>query len=476
MSSIPENIRILWPSSATTPSGWTTDTAFNDVMPFSANSGSGTGGANTHTHNGNSHSHPGGSHSSHTYAGSLAATSPYQSCYNNYNGYYTWGTGGSGRGACHLHPSGGGLGSATTGSSGGGSGNYNSQSSLPAYYTFRVIKSDGSGDGFPANSVVLWGTASNPTTESGWTQHSGSMDKYVRGASNGGSAAGGGSHSHASSSNHTHSGGGGSHTHTGSSTSGTTSPRCGGGWGGGETCYGPCSEGVSGNHTHTRAAAGSGTASGTANAAGGGSSGGHTNAATFISVWGVTNSSDSWLEGGIGFISGETLSTFTDEDWVLCDGNNGTPNLNAAKYIKLSASGASSSTGGSSSHNHSNPGGHSHPGGGSHTHNVNTSASGSWNYPGGDGSGQGVAGHPLGSSGGSNPANQNGSHWMRPNDHSHALTSTATNASATGSYGSGTQGVVQATGVNPAYKTVTWIMAPEAPSAGGNVGMFGSNF
>ena len=62
MASIPANIRILWPSSNSTPTGWTTDTAFDNKMPFSANSGSGTGGSDTHSHTGNSHSHPGGSH------------------------------------------------------------------------------------------------------------------------------------------------------------------------------------------------------------------------------------------------------------------------------------------------------------------------------------------------------------------------------------------------------------------------------
>ncbi len=459
MASIPENVRILWPSSATTPSGWTTDTAFNNVMPYSANSGSGTGGSDNHSHTGNSHSHPGGSHGHSTPVAGVCTSS---GIYNiPYSQYMYWWPNGSGRGACHTHPAGS-LSPATTGGSSGGNGNYSAGSSLPAYYTFRVIKSDGTGDGFPANSVVLWGTASNPTTESGWSQHGGSVGKFIRGASNGGSTGGGGSHQHGSSSNHTHGGGGGSHTHS-AGNHGTSSGSGGAGGGCPEDW---CKEQVNGCHVHTTASGSSGTASGTANAAGGGTSGGATLEATYIQVWGVTNSSDSWLEGGIGFISGESLP----DDWVLCNGSNNTINLNGGKYIKLSASaGAVSGTGGSSSHNHSSPGSHSHPGGGSHDHPLSSSTTGTWNWwPPGCGGG---TGHPWGWGSGSG-----GTKVMSPNDHSHPYSSSNSSNAATGSYGSGTQGINQATGVNPAYKTVTWIMAPEEPSAGGNVGMFGANF
>ena len=461
MASIPENVRILWPSSATTPSGWTTDTAFNDVMPYSANSGSGTGGANTHSHSGNSHGHPGGSHSHST--GTLNAPSPTQGYYYSGGspplGWKYWQTGGSGKGAAHTHP-GSSLGSANTGSASGSNGNYNSQSSLPAYYTFRVIKSDGTGDGFPANSVVLWGTASNPTTQSGWSQHSGSVGKFIRGASNGGSTGGGGSHSHASNSNHTHGGGGGGHTHSGGNVTSSSGPCAGLGGG--------CDEGTNRcdiypNHAHSTPSASSASAGGGANAAGAGSSGGTTLEPTYISVWGVTNSSDSWLEGGIGFISGESLP----EDWVLCNGSNSTPNLNASKYIKLSSSGgAVSGTGGSTSHNHSGPGGHSHPaGGGSHSHPLSSSTSGTRPFHGQFGSNHGikweVAGPPRGDI------------VMCPVGHNHPMS--GTNASNTGGYGSGSQGIAAAS-FAPSYKTVNWIMAPEEPSAGGNMAMFGANF
>jgi hypothetical protein len=463
MASIPANIRILWPSSASTPSGWATDTAFNDVMPYSGNSGSGTGGADNHTHNGNSHSHPGGSHSHST---STTGSNCTQGSYYPPYGYLTWSSGGGGRGACHTHPASS-LGSTTTGGSSGSNGNYSSGSSLPSYYTFRVIKSDGSGDGFPANSVVLWNTASNPTTESGWGQHGGSVGKFVRGASNGGAAAGGGSHAHPSSGNHTHGGGGGSHTHT----AGNTSASSGSGGQNGGCVENYCRVQTNATHAHSVPSAGSGTAAGTANAASGGSAGGTTiNDPPYISVWGVTNSSNSWLEGGIGFISGDTLSTFTDEGWVSCDGNNSTPNLNAAKYIKLSASGgAVGGTGSTTTHNHSGPGGHSHPGGGSHSHTLSASNTGTWTWP--NGCGWGTA-HPWGYG-----SSYNGTRVLSPNCHDHAFNSSTTNAAATAGYGSGTQGVAVSASIYPAYKTVTWLMAPEEPAAGGgNVGMFGANF
>ena len=460
MASIPENVRILWPSSATTPSGWATDTAFNDVMPYSANSGSGTGGSDNHNHNGNSHSHPGGSHTHSTSnMGSNCTQAPY---YPPYGQYQHFNQTGPGRGACHVHPAAS-LGPATTGGSSGGNSNYGSGSSLSPYYTFRVIKSDGSGDGFPANSVVLWGTASNPTTESGWSQHGGSVGKFIRGASSGGSAVTPGSHSHNSTGNHTHSGGGGSHTH--SAGTGATSNSLGAAQGGG--CPEEnCGEQVIGCHTHSVPSGNSGTASGTANAGNGGASAGATLEATYISVWGVTNSSDSWLEGGIGFISGEGVP----EDWVLCNGSNSTPNLNASKYIKLSASGgAVSGTGGSSSHNHGSPGGHTHPGGGSHGHPLSSSSTGMHNYY--------AAGNGFGYGNQSTNWGGNQARKMVPNCHDHAYNSSTTNNAATGNYGSGTQGINSQSSIFPAYKTVTWIMAPEEPAAGGgNVGMFGANF
>ena len=466
MASIPENVRILWPSSASTPTGWTTDTAFNDRMPRSANSGSGTGGNDTHNHSGNSHSHPGGSHSHST--GTLNKNTDAQSTnsypYNQLH-WYTPQTYTNARCACHTH-SGGSIGSVSTGGSSGATANYGSGNHLPSYYTFRVIKSDGSGDGFPANSVVLWNTASNPTTESGWSQHGGSVGKFIRAASNGGSSGGGSSHSHSGNS-HTHGGGGGSHTHgSGSSPTSNTGVCTYVGKGGGG---GGCEENInnpSSNSSHTHGLPGaSGSAGSGANSAGAGSSGGATPEPPYYQLWGVTNSSNSWLEGGIAFISGESVP----DDWVLCNGSNGTPNLNNDKYIKLSSSGGSvGGTGTSTTHNHSGPGSHTHGGGGSHTHNVPANSDSS-NQIHGSATSWTRTTH--------NFYNVRALLYTWPNNaHSHPLSSTTTSSSGIGSFGPGTNGIQSGSHGSPSYKTVTWIMAPEEPSAGGNVPMFGANF
>ena len=467
MASIPENVRVLWPSSASTPSGWTTDTAFNDKMPYGANSGSGTGGNDTHGHPGNSHSHGGGGHSHST--GTLNKNTDAQPTSFYPYGYLFWYTPqtvNSARCACHTH-SGGPVGSTSTGGSSGGTANYNSGNHLPAYYTFRVIKSDGTGDGFPAGSVVLWNTASNPTSESGWSQHGASAGKFIRAASNGGGTGGGSSHSHGSNS-HTHGGGGGSHTHPAGSSPTSNTGVCtyvgkgGGGGGCEENIWNPS---VPSSHTHGIPATSNVSAPGGANSAGAGSSGGATPEPPYYSVWGVTNCSDSWLEGGIAFISGESVP----DDWVLCNGSNGTPNLNSSKYLKFSSSGGSvGGTGNSTSHNHSGPGGHGHPGGGSHSHNVPSNSAASNQVYGSANSWSRVT---------HNQYTVRAHQFVWPNyAHTHPLSSTSTSSNPIGSFSSGTSGISSGSHGTPAYKTVTWIMAPEEPSAGGNVGMFGANF
>ena len=444
MASIPENVRVLWPSSSGTPSGWTHDTNFNDRMLYSANSGSGNGGSDNHTHNGNSHSHGGSSHT-HSFNFTTANMSNQWLHPGQISTNY-------GRNAHHTHA--GSTGSGSTSGSSGASNNFNAGSTLPPYYNFRVIKSDGSGDGFPANSVILWNTASNPTSESGWSQHSGSVGKYVRASSNGGGT-GGGSHSHGGGS-HSHGGGGGSHTHGG----GNTNIAVGGGPAGNQSGC-PC-EGISYPsswyaHWHTSATTGSGTQpSGTSNT-GSGSSGSTSYEPAYYSVWGITNSSNSWCEGGIAFICGESVP----DDWVLCNGSNSTPNLNAGKLIKLSSSGgAVGGTGGGTSHNHSSPGNHGHSGSGSHNHSL--AALGNENQ---------VASNGSGSVRSANQYSGN-YHSFNSHGHTHALTSVS---SAGGGFGSATNGIASNSS-HPAYRTVQWIMAPEEPSAGGNMAMFGANF
>ena len=459
-SSIPENVRVLWPSSASTPSGWTTDSNFNDRFPYGSSSGSSNGGSDNHSHNGNNHSHGGSSHTHSVNWSGANGGWPGNECNIYYN--HPNNTGSSGRQAVHTH--GGNSGSGSTNSSSNASNGFNSGSTIPPYYAFRVIKSNGAGEGFPANSVVLWNTASNPTSESGWSQHSGSVGKFVRGGSNGGGT-GGGSHSHTGNS-HSHSGGGGSHTHSGP----TAAPS------GGQPAANNCGSGTNtypqggwhaafANHTHGAPSLASGTQPGGTGNSSSGNSGGTTYEPAYYSVWGVTNSSDSWLEGGIGFLCGESVP----DDWVLCDGSNSTPNLNASKLIKLSSSGGSITSGGGTSHNHGSPGSHGHNASGSHSHSVGT----------------------LGNQNQVNDTTNQGSNtsigaeWYGPQPWQaraawHAQDAIHTHpggsvSNAGGGFGSATNGIASNSS-HPAYRQVQWIMAPEEPSAGGNVGMYGAAF
>jgi hypothetical protein len=123
-----------------------------------------------------------------------------------------------------------------------------------------------------------------------------------------------------------------------------------------------------------------------------------------------------------------TLATIP-QGWLLCDGNNGTPDMRGF-HLKIAANTSEiGNTGGSNTHTHAASNSHTHTAGGTHSHSGYTS---------------------YFSQQGTTTANSNGV----SKDHSHPTTSCS---SATSSWNSTT---IQADSANgePAYRTAAFIM------------------
>ena len=161
-----------------------------------------------------------------------------------------------------------------------------------------------------------------------------------------------------------------------------------------------------------------------------------------------TSGADNWLEDAIVMWDGAAGSP--PDDWVLCDGNNSTPNLNG-KFIMFAASGGGNvgtTTSGNSGHDHTNPATHTHPQ--SHSHALPAMP----NSPGGG---------------------TTGTNNTRPNHgtvHGHLAGTGPTNNTA---YGGAAQPSDNNSNTEPEYRTICFLSAPEEP-AGGNVALWGSNF
>ena len=432
MPEIPENIIVMWPgTNGSWPSGWSEVTALANRFPYGASNGADGGsnaGSDTHSN------HSCGSHTHSTSAHTHSFSTPNFTAGNirdSQSGNATTTLG-------NTHSHSGTSGSAGSGTSGGGSSSTSSGSSLPSYYSMVFIKSDGTPSGFPDDCVVFWNSTTAPT---GWGQHGGSVGKFIRGTSSGGNGGGtgGGSHNHSTNS---HSHGGVSHDHA-AATSGNASPTV--------TIPSGYPHTSNPNHTHSvDLSSGSPSLSG----AGGGTSGSTSYEPPYRSLWGLENTSggDSWLEEAIVLWVGSYSSI--PDDWVYCNGSNGTPDMRD-KFIKTSGSGGSTTTtGGGNGHSHSAPGGHGH--GWSHTHSFGTTgSSGNINLEGARGG-----------------ADQNYAYTPGNEAHTHG----GGNSGSGGGTGSSSFSFGSSGDSRPASHTVIYLMAPEEPSAGGNVAMFGANF
>ena len=347
MATVASGVICMWPSTAASiPANWTRATAYDarfvKMIATSATAPGTTGGASSHVHT-LAHTHTTTAHT-HT-SGDLPAT-----------GATATATAAGGYGTAittHTHTlslsSGGG---AATGAESAAAA---STSTEPPFYEVIFIKSDGTPTGFP-NGALAYFNAAAPT---GWAAHAASLNRVMKGAAaagNGGGTGGtGDAHTHTT--DHTHSAA--SHTHTlsvgnnsGATDAGTT---------GGATSI----AGSPHAHSGTSGSGGGATDSVSASIANGditppwikqlvieNTSGAASFPKNIIAIW----------DGAIASIPAS---------WVICDGNNSTPNLSNEKYVRgTNVSGDVGTTGGATTHTHTSSG-HTHADP-SHDHSATT--------------------------------------------------------------------------------------------------------
>ena len=433
MPAIPEGVGIWWPAShSSIPSGWTRNTNF-DTRFIKSQSGStnpnSNGGSGTHNHGaGGNHTH---TVSGHTHTGNTNANTQSSGIVGEWTTYFS--------AASHTHaftlPS-------QTGNLGAGAGSWQTGTYEPESHLAIYIESDGTGDGFPAGCVVYWNTSSAP---SGWSQHSGTTGRLIRGAAgssgNGGSDAGNANHTHtANAHNHTQA----SHEH-GTGTTGNAS----------NTFHGVSPYGYvhcSPPSGHTFDPPNAITDSGVQSVAGGSSGNANNTEPAWYRLGNITNSSAGWLENAICMWRG-TLGNIPD-DWVHMNtasgsGESATIDLRG-KFIKSANSslGGIGDTGGSAGHSHSAPSGHDHDS--PHVH----------------------AGVTFGAASGlQHPHNWYAYAASSGHTHPNADSDSATpNSSSDAEPAPGNTADTE-----PVFRTVAFIRSPEEPASGGWA-MLGANF
>lgn len=305
------------------PSGFTRDTRFDSRIPVHSNTGiGGTGGSDTHTHTTTSHNH---ALNSHTHSVSF--------------GYYNEAGSTAGGNAdpkgYHTHAT---ANSSTTSSANSSSDapTTGSGSTLPPYYSVIYIKATGY-KMIPANAILFTqtsidglilcdGGSSTPNLEG----------KFLRGAATGADAgATGGTSNHTHDATHTHTSGA-SHTHTGKS----------GAYSGPNVQHGGADSTTGVNaHTHTYTTGASTAPINSASVTVGNDQLIYPPFATLKPYKNMSGADRLMQVGAIALTTEVTIPV----GWVLCDGNNGTPNL-ASKYIKASAT--AGTTGGATTHTH----------------------------------------------------------------------------------------------------------------------------
>lgn len=252
---------------------------------------------------------------------------------------------GSGTRGNHNHG-----GSTTTSATSGGtlsnSVTYASTSNDPAYYTVIFIKSGGYST-IPNNAMIF----SASTSRSGLSFHTGSANRFLKGAGTGANAGStGGSSTHIHSLNHTHSAV--NHTHTGTTASQVDDLSAGTG-----------SQEHKSPHSHTYTLQNQ-ALTGSAYSGDSPSLDFQPAFRTLNSFKNESGSSKMPAVGDIALWLG-TLATIP-VGWKLCDGTNSTPDMRG-RYYKNPATASASSTGGANTHSHSASNSHSH-GTTSHTH------------------------------------------------------------------------------------------------------------
>ena len=360
---VPSGVIVAWPGSAASiPAGWQRVTALSSMHTRGAAASvdpGGSGGAASHTHVSDAHTHSGGASHSHTATTTnvaqtlTSAVSPLNPAAPS--------------GHTHTLP-----GTDTqTGTPQSVSAIWNLATVEPPYFAVIWIRSDGTPSGFPVGSVCYWPTSSPP---SGWSQHSGSVGKYLKGAdpsADGGGTGGSATHTHTAVA-HSHTLAGHDHSMSASATSVAV--------GGGSASASPYASSLGGftdttNHQHSVAGT-NGIANGVTTSTSSADTPAQTYDPPYTQLVAIVN-------GNVGADQPEgTIVIWTGTlagipfGYRLCDGTNSTTDLRSS-FVRCAPSPISGvgSTGGSLGHAHSDPTGHTHVDSG-HTHEVPGNQSG----------------------------------------------------------------------------------------------------
>lgn len=398
------------------PAGFVRVTDFDERIPRHSNTGVGaTGGSDTHIHTTQPHSHVLNDHvHAVTFADWTASPSILVNRPTEGNSIATHGHGGAN------------TSSMSAASSSSDSPNLGSGSTLPPYYSVIYIKSLGL-NAVPAKGILFTqdtlkafklcdGNNSTPNL----------IGKFLRGAAAGGDAGStGGTSNHTHDASHTHTQGA-SHTHGGTSGSRTGSNVL-------RSYREPYNSTAYYNHAHTFT---TGATIAPISSYSGNAGGDALVYPPYSTLKPYKNMSGQPQLVEVGAIALTTEATIP-VGWVLCDGNNGTPNL--AGLFVLSDTTANS-TGGASTHTHPNLS-HTHLSSG-HTHSGNTNGP---NNPGGS--------SPDGGSNANSAAPTNHAHGISTD----SITATYQNANI----------VIDAGSSIPAYIEAKYIMATVAAIGGG---------
>ena len=369
---IPAGITIGWPSTAgTIPTGWSRVTALDGKHPKQipdAVTDPGTaGGAAQHHHTTNDHTHT----ISHTHATANTAGS---------TGTVTVASAGSVDTNQNNHVHATGTISATTATTEATNHpDSDDQDNDPVRWDVIWIESNGTPTSIPEGAITFWNNASLPAS---WTQPANGKNRLPRGAAaagDGGATGGGSSHTHAGGA-HTHSS---DHVHpnaTGAAVATNTSESAG-------------TLAASDAHTHDITVTTNNF--GTSVSASYATSGAATPAPPWIKQAIITPpAGGDVLQIGLIALWLGTLATIPG-GWVLCDGNNGTPNLCQGLYVMgCDLLSELLATGGTTTHGHTAGAAHTHTWSSSaHTHVLTVAASAAARGVSGSTSTQAAVGH-----------------------------------------------------------------------------------
>lgn len=405
---IAAGIEVMWPgTNASIPSGWTRSSDMDSRHVKAAASGVDpdlTGGAATHTHTDPGHTH---SITAHTHSGTSSGNATETYAQNGPDPGF--------QAAAHTHTAS--VSGSATPTSGSTAGGWGSGSSEPSYVEVIYITSDGTPNGFPANSWAFWDDSGALPT--GWSLPAAGQAKFPKGAApaaDGGGTGGGGTHSHSASA-HTHTFN--SHSHTGGTSSSYATI---GNYDGGAS--GVFASALSHSHTYTFDSGSTQANSSTSVASG---------SATYDPAYAklaIVQNDTAGANAQVRHVAlwPGLLSTIPT-NWALCDGTNSTVDMRDLFVLGASALGEIGATGGAVGHSHSSPATHTHAY--DHTHVQTfavTSSSGSY----GGGAGSVVAQSP----------------------HGH----TATSGSATGTSGGTAQTAPTNSDTQPPFRTRAFIV------------------